>query len=320
MKTILINPSKSVVKRKKESLAVSLSIDFKKNWQLYVMLLPLVLFYLLFHYKPMYGVIIAFKDYSARLGIMGSEWVGFRYFIDFFTGPYFMRTFWNTFFISMCTLIFSFPMPIFLALLINELRSRTYSRMVQTVSYLPHFISLVVICSLIKEFTASKGIITTVLSVFCFPKVSMLNEPGLFVPVYVISDIWQSMGWGSIVYLAALTSINQELYEAARIDGAGRLRQILSISLPSIMPTIIIMLILRLGGLMSVGYEKIILLYNPATYSTSDVISSFVFRRGIIERNYSFSTAVGLFNSVINCILLFGSNKLSKQLSESSLW
>jgi len=304
----------------KQTLAKKWRVELQNNWQLYIMVLPLVVFYILFHYKPMYGVIIAFKDYSTRLGIMGSKWVGFKHFTDFFTGPYFTRIFFNTFYISICTLLFSFPMPIILALLINELRSRRYSRVVQTVSYLPHFISLVVICSLIKEFTSSRGVITNMLGVFGFPKINMLNEPNLFVPVYVISDIWTGMGWGSIIYLAALTAIDPELYEAAKIDGAGRFRQVLHISLPSILPTIIIMLLLRLGGLMNVGYEKIILLQNPVIYSTSDVISSFVYRRGIIDRSYSFSAAVGLFNSVINCVLLFTSNRVSNMLSETSLW
>ena len=312
------NPGINMVK--KNTFVRRLVTDFKSNWQLYIMVMPLLLFYLLFHYKPMYGVIIAFKDYSTRLGIVGSEWVGLKHFTDFFTGPYFMRTLWNTFFISFCTLLFSFPMPVILALLINELRSKKYSRLVQTVSYLPHFISLVVICSLIKDFTSQKGVITAMLEVFGFPKISMLNEPKLFVPVYVVSDIWQSMGWGSIVYLAALTSISQELYEAARIDGASRLKQIVHISLPCIMPTVTVMLILRIGGLMNLGYEKIILLQNPAIYSTSDVISTFVYRRGIIDRSYSFSAAVGLFNSIINCLLLIISNMLSKRLNETSLW
>ena len=174
---------------KKKTFAARLGIDLKNNWQLYIMVLPIVLFYLLFCYKPMYGVVIAFKDYSARLGISGSNWVGFKHFTDFFTGPYFTRTLWNTFFISFSTLIFSFPMPIILALLINELRSKAYSRVVQTVSYLPYFVSLVVICSIIKEFTAAKGVITVMLGFFGFPGISMLNEPGLFVPVYVISEI-----------------------------------------------------------------------------------------------------------------------------------
>lgn len=293
---------------------------FKTNWQIYLMILPALLFYTLFCYLPMYGAVIAFKDYSPRLGIWGSTWVGFKYFIEFFTGPYFSRTFFNTLWISLCTLCFSFPMPILLAIMINELKSKQYSRIVQTASYLPHFISLVVICSLIKEFTAQDGIITTLLGYVGFPNINMLNEPKLFVPIYVISDVWQTIGWDSIIYLAALTSISQDIYEAAAIDGVGRFRKIFSITLPCILPVVVTMLILRIGGLMSIGYEKIILLQSPANYATSDVINSFVYRRGLVDRSYSFSSAVGLFNSVINCFLLFASNWFSSRFTQTSLW
>ncbi len=293
---------------------------FVANWQIYLMILPALVFYTLFCYKPMYGAIIAFKDYSPRVGIWGSEWVGFKHFVDFFTGPYFSRTLFNTLWISVCTLLVSFPAPIILAVMINELRSKTYSRVVQTASYLPHFISLVVICSLIKEFTAQGGIITELLTHIGFPDTSMLNEPRYFVPIYVISETWQVIGWDSIIYLAALTSISPDIYEAAAIDGVGRFQKIIYITLPGIVPTVLTMLILKVGGLMGLGYEKIILLQNASNYSTSDVINSFVYRRGLVDRSYSFSSAVGLFNSVINCVLLFGSNWLSKKFSQTSLW
>lgn len=299
---------------------VRLRRDMKQNWTLYLLVLPVIVFYTLFCYKPMYGAIIAFKDYSPRLGIFGSPWVGMKHFVDFVSNPYFWRILKNTLWISVCTLIFSFPAPIILALLINELKSKRYARVVQTMSYLPHFISLVVICSLIKEFTRQDGVINDFLSLFGIPRQTMLNNPKLFVPVYVVSDIWQRIGWGSIIYLAALTGIDQELYEAARIDGANRWQQMWRITLPCIMPTVVIMLILRIGGLMNVGYEKIILLYNPAIYETSDVISSYVYRKGILERSYSFSSAVGLFNSLINCILLFASNWFSRKVNHTSLW
>ncbi len=293
---------------------------FAANWQIYLMIVPALAFYTLFCYKPMYGAIIAFKDYSPRVGIWGSEWVGFKHFVDFFTGPYFSRTLFNTLWISVCTLLVSFPAPIILAVMINELRSKAYSRVVQTASYLPHFISLVVICSLIKEFTAQGGIITELLTHIGFPDTSMLNEPKYFVPIYVISETWQVIGWDSIIYLAALTSISPDIYEAAAIDGVGRFQKIIYITLPGIVPTVLTMLILKVGGLMSLGYEKIILLQNASNYSTSDVINSFVYRRGLVDRSYSFSSAVGLFNSVINCVLLFGSNWLSKKFSQTSLW
>lgn len=306
--------------KKKNGYFAELGKCFKANWQIYIMILPALVFYTLFCYEPMYGAIIAFKDYSPRAGILGSDWVGFKHFIDFFTGPYFSRTLINTLWISLCTLCFSFPAPIMLAVMINELKSKSYSRVVQTASYLPHFISMVVICSLIKEFTSQSGVITEFLRIFGFPNVSMLNEPGLFVPIYVISDIWQCIGWDSIIYLAALTSISPDLYEAASIDGVGRFQKIIYITIPGIMPTVVTMLILRIGGLMSVGYEKIILLQSASNYSTSDVINSFVYRRGLVDRSYSFSSAVGLFNSVINCVLLFGSNWFSRKFSSTSLW
>lgn len=304
----------------KTSFSSRLYRDMRRNWQVYLMALPVLIFYTVFCYRPMYGAIIAFKDFSPKLGIMGSHWAGLKYFREFFTGPFFSRTLGNTLIISISQLLFSFPAPIILALLINELRSRRFSRIVQTISYLPHFISLVVVCSIIKEFTAYNGLINDIVGFLGGQRQNLLGNPSAFVPVYVLSDIWQSVGWGSIIYLAALTGVDQELYEAAMIDGAGRWRQARSITLPSIMPTIIVMLILRIGGIMNVGYEKIILLYNPAIYETADVISSFVYRKGILERSYSFSAAVGLFNSAINCVLLFSSNWLSRKFNDVGLW
>lgn len=313
-------PERTKLKKRNRGYFAGFAKYFIGNWQIYLMILPALMFYTLFCYKPMYGAIIAFKDYSPRAGIWGSPWVGFKHFTDFFTGPYFGRTLFNTLWISLCTLIFSFPAPIILAIMINELKSKTYSRVVQTASYLPHFVSLVVICSLIKEFTAQGGIIIELLSHIGFPDISMLNEPKYFVPIYVMSDIWQVIGWDSIIYLAALTAISPDIYEAAAIDGVGRFQRIIYITLPGIIPTVVTMLILRIGGLMSVGYEKIILLQSSSNYSTSDVINSFVYRRGLVDRSYSFSSAVGLFNSVINCVLLFASNWLSKKFSSTSLW
>jgi putative aldouronate transport system permease protein len=207
-----------------------------------------------------------------------------------------------------------------LALLINELRGKYFKRAVQTVTYMPHFVSMVVICGMIHEFTRNDGFVTQMLGIFGFPQTTMLNHPGLFVPVYVISGIWQEVGWGSIIYLAALAGIDQELYEAAAIDGAGRWRQTWSITIPSIAPTIVILLILRMGRMLNVGFEKIILLYNPVTYQTADVISSFVYRKGILEFNFSFSTAVGLFNSTVNLLLLVTANTISRRINGTSLW
>lgn len=284
------------------------------------MILPVLAFYILFCYKPMYGAIIAFKDFMPMKGIAASPWVGFQHFKDFFGQYYFLRILRNTVTISLASIIFGFPAPIILALLINELKSKIYMRFVQTVSYLPHFISIVVICGLILDFTRDTGAISYFLSLFGVDKVSMLSKPELFVPIYVTSGIWQEVGWGSIIYLAALTSIDQEKYEAAKIDGANKWKQVLHITIPGIMPTIVIMLILRLGSIMNVGFEKIILLYNPGIYETADVISSFVYRKGLMDFNWSFSSAVGLFNSVINFTFLLVANWLSRKVNETSLW
>ncbi len=294
--------------------------DWLRNWKLYAMMIPVLVFYIAFCYKPMYGAIIAFKDFDPTLGILGSDWVGFENFADFFGSTDFGRVLRNTLNISIQSIIFGFPAPILLALLINELEQKRFAKVVQTITYMPHFISLVVVCGLIKDFVSDTGVITNLLGIFGFPQINMLQEASMFVPIYVISGIWQEIGWGSIIYLAALAGVDQELYEAASIDGAGRLRQTWSITLPSIMPTIITMFILKLGSIMNIGFEKIILLYDPMTYSTADVISSFVYRAGIINQDYGFSTAVGLFNSVINFGLILVANTISRKVNETSLW
>jgi len=297
--------------------------DLRRNFSAYLLILPAVIIYLLFAYKPMYGVIIAFKNFSPAAGILGSEWAdsfGMQNFIDFFGSYYFWRLLKNTVVISITSLAFGFPAPIILALLLNEIRNEKFKRTVQTISYMPHFISLVVVCGLIKLLTADTGVIVQMMSAFGFTPVSLLSKPQYFVPVYVISGIWQEIGWGSILYLAALTGIDPGLYEAAKIDGANRWKQTLHVTLPGISGTIVIMLLFRLGGVMSVGYEKIILLYNEGIYDTADVISSFVYRKGLQQYQWSYSTAVGLFNSVINFILIVIFNKISRKLSDISLW
>lgn len=312
---------KNVRKRRTAISQNTIVRDLRRNYSIYILLVPIILFYLVFMYKPMYGLIIAFKDYSPAKGILGSDWVGFRFFKDFFTNPYFWRLIKNTLTISINSIIFSFPAPILLALLMNELKGKVFPRTVQLIAYLPHFISTVVICGLIEKFTAENGFIVQMMSMlFGFEPTTLLNYPQYFVPTYIISGIWQGAGWGSIVYLAALTGIDQSLYEAAAVDGAGRLRQTWHITLPGILPTIITMLILQLGKVMSVGYEKIILLYRPITYETADVISTYSYRLGLLEGNWSFSTAVGLFNSVVNFILVIASNRLSKKVTGLGLW
>ena len=295
--------------------------DIRRNKSLYLLLLPVLLYYLLFCYKPMYGALIAFMEYIPGVPMWENEWIGFENFVRFFTNRNFPRVMGNTVKISLATLLVGFPAPILFALLINELRSKIYSRVVQTVSYLPHFISLVVICGMIRDFTNSNGVITQILSsVSLVEPIALLSRSQYFLPIYLISDIWQGVGYGSIIYLAALTGINQELYEAATIDGAGKLKQMLYVTLPGILPTVVTMLILRLGRILNVGFEKIILLYNPQIYNVSDVISSYVYRLGIQQQDFSFSTAVGLFNSLINFIILLISNWLSKRLTDTGLW
>ena len=315
---------KSVVKKRQqgaqEAYFIRLKNDIFSNPELYLMIVPVLLFYLIFHYIPMYGVSIAFKDYTPGLGMMGSPWVGIEHFKSFLSDVYFFRILKNTFVISMTSILFGFPAPIILALLINEIKGKYFAKGVQTITYMPHFISLVVICSMIKEFVADNGIITQLATMLGYDGKTMLSKPGLFIPIYVISGIWQEIGWGSIIYLAALSGVDESLYEAAVIDGAGRWKQMLHVTLPSILPTIVILFIMRMGTVLSVGYEKIILLYNPGIYETSDVISTYVYRKGLQDFAWSYSTAVGLFNSAINVILLILTNNISKKLSGRALW
>lgn len=294
--------------------------DIRKNPIIYLMLLPVIVYYLLFCYKPMYGILIAFKDFSPRKGIFGSPWAGFKYFEQFFTGPYFYRTLRNTVVINLLNLIINFPAPIILALLLNEIKDGIFKRSVQTITYMPHFISTVVIAGLVKTLLSYNGILTDLYVFFGGTRESLISMPQFFRTIYVLSDMWQGIGWGTIIYLAAISGVDRELYEAARVDGANRLRQAFSVTIPSIMPTIIILLIMRIGNMMSLGHEKIILLYNPNTYETADVISSYVYRVGIEQGSFSYSTAVGLFNSAVNFLLVVGANKFSKKVSETSLW
>ncbi|MDR1566005.1 MAG: ABC transporter permease subunit [Treponema sp.] len=294
--------------------------DIVKNKYVYLMALPVILFYIIFFYLPMGGMLISFQDYSPARGIVGSKWIGLDNFTGFFTDYQFPRLIRNTLLLSAYLIIFSFPAPLILALLINELRSRPYKRIVQTISYLPHFISLVVVCGIIVDFTSSAGVINQVLGFFGIPPVTFLMRPERFRAIFVVSDIWQHMGWSSIIYLAALSGIDPGLYEAAIIDGAGRFRQMLSVTLPSLMPTITVLFIMRIGNIMSVGYEKVILLYNPTIYETADIISSFIYRRGLLNADYGFSTAVGTVNSIVNFLFVWLANRISRSLSENSLW
>ena len=297
--------------------------DFARNKVIYLIALLPLAYYIIFHYVPMYGVIIGFKKYIPALGIVDSPWAdnfGFEHFIRFFESKYFLRILGNTLRISFTALLFGFPAPILLALLINEFKNKHFVKTVQTATYLPHFISLVVMCGIFKTFCGANGIITQLVERFTGDGTSILLKPEMFTGIYVGTNIWQEIGWGSIIYLSALSGIDQSLYEACEIDGGGRLRQLWHITLPGILPTIVILFIMRMGQILSVGYEKIILLYNEFTYSTADVISTYVYREGLINANFSYSTAVGLFNSVVNILFLCIANTISRKVTETSLW
>lgn len=301
---------------KKKKGIKGLAADIRFNPSAYILVGLVLAYYIVFHYLPMYGVIIAFKDFSPAKGILGSDWIGLQHFKMFFCSDYAWRVIRNTLQISFYTLIWGFPVPIILALLINEIRSKKFKKMVQTFTYLPHFISTVVICGMLMDFCARDGLFSKLFGI----NDNLLARPEYFKTLYVSSGIWQTAGWQTIIYLATLTGIDQGLYEAAKIDGAGRLRQTLAVTIPGIMPTIVTLLILQIGKMMNVGFEKIILLYNPLTYETADVISSFVYRKGLIEFNYGYSTAVGLFNSVINFVLVVLANKISRKVNDTGLW
>lgn len=304
----------------KRSFTARVVRDFKRNKWKYFIAIPVIAYLIIFNYKPMYGVIIAFKKYKPHIGIMDSPWVGLQHFKSLFTDLYFGRGLRNTLTISILQLLFSFPAPVMLALVLNEVRSQKVKRVVQTITYMPHFISMVVVCGMIVSFTQSNGLFNDIIDFFGGKRSNLLIQPKNFYPIYILSNIWQQIGWDSIIYLAALAGVDQEQYEAARVDGAKRLQLMWYITLPSLVPTISMLLILKMGRILSVGYEKILLLYQPVTYEVADVISTYAYRRGIVEANYSYSTAVGLFNSVVNIILLLLSNKLSKKLGQSGLF
>ncbi len=302
------------------SIPSRVKTSFLRDKELLLMLLPVVAYFVVFHYIPMYGATIAFRNYSPARGFTGSPWVGFVHFTRFFRSVYFERLMINTILLNVLALMFGFPAPIVLALLLNEIKTKWFKNSVQTITYLPHFISLVVIVGLLREFTITSGLVNDIRDFLGFRRLPMLQLPEYFRMLYVTSEIWQTIGWNSIIYLAALSGVDSQLYEAAKIDGANRWKQTLHVTLPGIQSTIIILLILRMGRMFTIGFEKIILMYNPSTYSVADVISTFVYRSGLLEMNFSFSTAVGLFNAVLNFAMLLLANRLSKRFSETSLW
>ncbi|QCI86187.1 sugar ABC transporter permease [Vagococcus zengguangii] len=293
----------------------------KKNRQLYLFILPAFLVILIFSYIPMYGIIIAFKDYVPALGIWGSPWVGFKHFQRFFDSYYFWDLLKNTLGISIYSLIVGFPLPIILALALNELKDGKFKKITQTVTYAPNFISVVVMVGMIVAFlNPSTGLINHVLDFLGFERMDFMSDPKWFKTVYVLSGVWQSTGWSSVIYLAALSGVDPELHEAAVVDGASRLRRIWHINLPTIRPTMVILLIMSVGSIMSLGHEKILLMQNPLNLESSNVISTFVYQQGLLDAQYSYATAVGLFNSVINAILLISVNKVADKLNETSLF
>lgn len=311
--SIITKPPTKTIKERIKS-------QWKNNKYLYILTIPILLYFILFKYLPMFGLVISFKDYRIGKGFMGSEWVGLKYFEEFFASKYFFRILRNTLIISLANIVFGFPIPIIFALMINELRGTKFKKIVQTASYLPHFISLVVICGMIVDFFSTDGLITTLLTKFGVENASLIADPKYFRSIFITTGIWQEFGWNSIIYLAALAGVDESLYEAASIDGAGRWKQLIHVTLPGISSTIVIMLIMRFGQVLSVSYEKVMLLYSAQTYEVGDVISSYAYRSGILDNRYSYSAAVGLFQSVINIIILFTANTISKKYSETSLF
>jgi len=300
---------------------MSLWRRMRRCWQLYVLVLPAVICIIIFAYAPMYGVQIAFKDYKVNLGIMGSPWAGLKYFRQFVNLSNFETLIVNTLKISVYSLLWGFPTPILLALMLNQVRSKRYKSFVQTVTYAPYFISTVVLVSMLSIFlTPSSGFVNKIIETLGGKAIAFMGEPRWFRTVYVASAVWQGTGWGAIIYLAALGGVDPSLYEAAMVDGATKLQRIIHIDLPCILPTIVIMFILNMGNLLNVGYEKAYLMQNSLNITVSEIFSTYTYKIGLLNGKYSFSTAVGLFNSVINFVLVVTTNYISKKLTESSLW
>lgn len=303
------------------SFSQRIKFNIKRYWQLYLMVLPAIIYFLIFHYGPMYGVQIAFKKYMPALGITGSPWAGFIYFKKFFNSYYFSDLIKNTLSISILDLVFGFPMPIILALVFNEMKNGFFKKFAQTATYAPHFISTVVIVGMLVSFLSpSTGIINHIISGLGFDRKAFLEDPKWFRTIYVLSGVWQNTGWNTIIYMSALAGVNPELHEAAAIDGASRFQRLIYINLPALIPTMLILLILNFGSIMSMGYEKMLLMQNPLNISTSNVISTFTYQQGLIDANYSYAAAVGLFNAAINATLLLTVNKITKKITRVGLW
>lgn len=305
---------------KKESVGKRFRRALQRDKWLYLIILLPALYYIIFCYWPMYGVTLAFKNFKPKLGIFGSPWVGMKYMKQIVNDSYFWTVFKNTIVLNLENLLFSFPAPIILALLLNEVNNRHYKKLVQTVSYLPHFISTVVVVGMLNTMFSSTGIVNQMLNALGVETKAFMVSASYFRPMYIGSNVWSTIGWGSIIYLAALSGLDMELYEAARIDGAGRWQQTLHITIPGILPTIIIMLILEMGKIMNVSYQKILLMMTGSNQSVSDVISTYVYRRGIINGDFEYATGVDLFRSVVSLIFVVATNAISRRVTETSLW
>lgn len=304
------------VKKTSLSFGQRLAKDLKKNKYKYLIILPILVFLAIFAYKPMYGLVIAFKDYRASITIESAKWAGFKYFIKFFKDPYCWRTIRNTFILGSGSLVFGFWPPILFALLLNEVRSTRFKKFIQTATYLPHFISIVVVCSMLINFTSSEGIITNLLvDLGMIERQSLLQNVNFFRPIYYLSGIWQGFGWGSIIYLAALSGIDPSLYEAAEIDGAGRWGKIWHITLPGIKTQIILLLILAMGGVLSADFEKVLNLKNGITNEVASIISTYTYEIGLVNGSLSYGAAIGLFNTLVNVTFVLSANKISKAVA-----
>lgn len=293
---------------------------FHRDKYLYLIFALPFLWLVVFNYMPMYGVTLAFKDFDVSKGIIDSPWVGLKYFNEFFSNNYSYKLIWNTVILRLWHLAFGFPMPIILALLLNELTDERFKRFVQSSSYLPHFISLVVVCGMIVSFLASDGMVSSIVKFFGGKPSPWLLDPNWFRPIWLVSGIWQEAGWTSVIYLASLTAINVELYEAAAIDGANRWQRLIHITVPGIMPTIMILLLLRIGQFLSVDFQKVLLLYTGATYETADILGTYIYRRGVLGADFSFATAVGFFQSLVGLVFIVIANWISQKTTDTSLW
>ncbi|MDT0123334.1 ABC transporter permease subunit [Paenibacillus sp. RRE4] len=309
-----------MISSRKESKLRTATVLIRKDWQLYSLLVLPIIYLIIFKYGPMLGNIIAFRRFVPGGSIFGETWVGLRYFKMFIEDPTFWRVFSNTLMLGGLSLLFTFPVPIIFALMLNEVKSKRFKKFVQTASYLPHFLSIVIVAGMILQLTAVNGSINGLVAFFTGDHIPFMQRAEWFRTIYISSEIWQGMGWGAILYLAALTTIDESLYEAARIDGANRWKQTIHVTIPGILPTIVTLLILNMGNFLAVGFEKILLLYNPLIYETSDVISTYLYRVGLESSNFSYATAIGLFESVIGLTLVFTVNAISRKLTQRSLW